>query len=241
MAKRVFVTGAASGIGAAIAQRLSQDGFIVAMADVNPDVANTASGVPGAVPVVVDVADGDALMREIESFGADRLDVLVNNAVMFNYQRLTDTPAQVTNRMIDIGLKGALWGTMAATPLMTERGSGSIINLSSMAVFIAIRETPVYTAIKGALDALTRQQAIDLARFGIRVNAVAPGTVPTPATNKRIHADGWQLRHNRSPLRRVVSAQDIANAVAFLVSEDAASISGVTLKVDAGATIAGPG
>jgi NAD(P)-dependent dehydrogenase (short-subunit alcohol dehydrogenase family) len=110
-----------------------------------------------------------------------------------------------------------------------------------MAVFLAIRETPVYTAIKGALDALTRQQALELAPHGIRVNALAPGTVPTPATNKRIDADGWQLRHNRSPLRRVVSAEDIANAVAFLVSEDAGSITGVTLKVDAGTTIAGPG
>jgi NAD(P)-dependent dehydrogenase (short-subunit alcohol dehydrogenase family) len=241
MAKRAFVTGAAGGIGAGIARRLSQDGYIVAMADINADVVSAAQAVAGAVPVQVDVSDGIALGREIDAFARDGLDILVNNAVMFHYQRLQDTPVQVADRMIDVGLKGALWGTQAATPHLIARGGGSIINLSSMAVFLAIRETPVYTAIKGALDALTRQQALELAPHGIRVNALAPGTVPTPATNKRIDADGWQLRHNRSPLRRVVSAEDIANAVAFLVSEDAGSITGVTLKVDAGTTIAGPG
>jgi NAD(P)-dependent dehydrogenase (short-subunit alcohol dehydrogenase family) len=241
MAKRAFITGAAGGIGAGIARRLSQDGYIVAMADINEDVVSAAQAVAGAVPVQVDVSDSVELGREIDAFAKDGLDVLVNNAVMFHYQRLQDTPAQVANRMIDVGLKGALWGTQAATPHLIARGGGSIINLSSMAVFLAIRETPVYTAIKGALDALTRQQALELAPHGIRVNALAPGTVPTPATNKRIDADGWQLRHNRSPLRRVVSAEDIANAVAFLVSENAGSITGVTLKVDAGTTIAGPG
>lgn len=241
MNKRAFVTGAAGGIGAAVAKRLSQDGYVVAMADVDAKVFDTARDVNHAVPIQVDVTDGDALSREIDTFAADGLDLLVNNAVMFHYRPLRETSVEIVNRMIDIGLKGALWGTQAATPHLIARGSGSIINLSSMAVYLAIRETPVYTSIKGALDAFTRQQAIELARFGIRVNAIAPGTVPTPATNKRISDDGWQLRENRSPLRRVVSAEDIANAVAFLVSDDAATITGVTLKVDAATTIAGPG
>ncbi|MBS7700008.1 MULTISPECIES: SDR family oxidoreductase [unclassified Chelatococcus] len=238
--KRAFVTGAAGGIGEAIARRLARDGYAVAMADVNPDVAATAASVDSAVPVIVDVSDRVALQREIDSFAQGGLDVLVNNAVLFHYAKLTDTPAEIVDRMVDVGLKGSLWGTQAATPHLVARGGGCILNLSSMAVFIAIRETPIYTAIKGALDAFTRQQAVELGPFGIRVNALAPGTVPTPATNRRIDADGWELRHNRSPLRRVVSAEDIANAAAFLASEAGSGMTGVTLKVDAGATIAGP-
>lgn len=241
MQKRAFVTGAAGGIGEAIARRLAGQGYAVAMADVNPQVAEVAAGIPGAVPVLLDVTDRTGLQREIDAFAAGGLDLMVNNAVMFHYARLTDTPAEVMDLMIDVGLKGALWGTRAATPHLIARGGGCILNLSSMAVFIAIRETPVYSAIKGALDAFTRQQAIELAPFGIRANALAPGTVPTPATNRRIDADGWQLRQGRSPLRRVVTADDIAEAAVFLASDAAASITGITLKVDAGATIAGPG
>ena len=239
--RRAFVTGAAGGIGEAIARRLADEGAVVAMADLNPDVVRVSAGIERSIPVVVDVSDRRALQHEIDSFAADGLDILVNNAVVFHYAPLSETQEDVIDRMIDVGLKGALWGSQAAAPHMIARGGGSIINLSSMAVFIAIRETPVYSSIKGALDALTRQQAVELGPHGIRVNALAPGTVPTPATNKRIDAAGWALRGGRSPLRRVVSAQDIAAAAAFLVSDDAASITGVTLKIDAGATIAGPG
>ncbi|GGH61740.1 SDR family oxidoreductase [Frigidibacter albus] len=241
MQKRAFVTGAAGGIGEAIARRLAGQKYAVAMADVNPQVAEVAAGIPGAVPVLLDVADRTGLQREIDAFAAEGLDLMVNNAVMFHYSRLIDTPAEVMDLMIDVGLKGALWGTRAATPHLIARGGGCTLNLSSMAVYIAIRETPVYSAIKGALDAFTRQQAIELAPFGIRVNALAPGTVPTPATNRRIDSDGWQLRQGRSPLRRVVTADDIAGAAVFLASDAAASITGITLKVDAGTTIAGPG
>jgi NAD(P)-dependent dehydrogenase (short-subunit alcohol dehydrogenase family) len=125
MAKRAFITGAAGGIGAGIARRLSQDGYIVAMADINADVVSAAQAVVGAVPVQVDVSDSVALGREIDAFAKDGLDVLVNNAVMFHYQRLQDTPAQVANRMIDVGLKGALWGTQVATPHLIARGGGA--------------------------------------------------------------------------------------------------------------------
>jgi Short-chain alcohol dehydrogenase of unknown specificity len=239
--RRAFVTGAAGGIGEAIARRLAAEGATVAMADVNPQVVEASAGVARAVPVVVDVSDRKALQGEIDGFAAEGLDILVNNAVMFHYARLVETPEAVVDRMLAIGLKGAFWGTQAATPHLIARGSGAIINLSSMAVSVAIRETPVYTAIKGALDAYTRQQAAELGPYGIRVNALAPGTVPTPATNRRIDAGGWALREGRSPLRRVVSAEDIAAAAAFLASDEAASITGVTLKVDAGVTVAGPG
>ncbi len=109
------------------------------------------------------------------------LDVLVNNAAYFHYAPLTEMPEDVVDRMIDVGLKGALWSLQAATPHLIARGGGAVINLSSVAVSIAIKHAAVYSAIKGALDTLTRQQSGGTGAHGIRVNALAPGPVITPA------------------------------------------------------------
>ena len=239
--KRAFVTGAGGGIGAAIARRFAEEGAVVALADINgPLVRETAAGIERAVAVEVDVADRLALTRAVDDFAADGLDIMVNNAVVFHYALLTDVPEAAVDRVLDVGLKGTFWGTQAATPHLVARGGGSIINMASMAVYVAIRQTAVYTAIKGAIDAFTRQQAVELGASGIRVNAIAPGTVPTPATSARLDEAGWELRRTRSPIGRVVTDTDIAAAAAFLASDEALSIAGITLKIDGGVTIAGP-
>jgi len=128
----------------------------------------------------------------------------------------------------------------AATPHLIARGGGCVVNLSSAAVFFAIRNAAVYTSIKGAIDALTRQQAVELGAFGIRVNAIAPGPVSTPGANSVIDAAGWEARRTRTPLKRVATADEIAAAVVYLASEEGRSISGVTLKIDGAITVAGP-
>jgi NAD(P)-dependent dehydrogenase (short-subunit alcohol dehydrogenase family) len=238
--KRAFITGAGGGIGAAIGSMFAAQGATVALADINgPLVAETASRIPGAHAVVVDVANRQALAAAIDGFAGGGLDIMVNNAVKFHYALLTDMEEDVVEQMIDTGLKGALWSIQAATPHLVANGGGSVINLSSMALAIAVRHTAVYTAIKGAIDALTRQQAVELAVQGIRVNALAPGTVPTPATSARLDEAGWELRRTRSPIRRVVSDTDVAAAATFLASDQALSITGVTLKIDGAVTIAG--
>jgi NAD(P)-dependent dehydrogenase (short-subunit alcohol dehydrogenase family) len=239
--RRAFVTGAGGGIGAAIARGFAAEGATVALADINgPMVTETAAAIPGSRAVVVDVSDRAALHQAVDDFAVDGLDIMVNNAVVFHYALLTDMQEDVVDRMLDVGAKGTFWGTQAATPHLIARGGGSVINLSSMALFVAIRHTAVYTAIKGAVDAFTRQQAVELGVHGIRVNALAPGTVPTPATNARLDADGWELRRARSPIGRVVIDDDIAAAATFLASDAGASITGVTLKIDGAVTIAGP-
>jgi NAD(P)-dependent dehydrogenase (short-subunit alcohol dehydrogenase family) len=141
--------------------------------------------------------------------------------------------------MLDVGIKGVFWSLQAATPHLIRR-RGSVINLSSVAVSFSIRNGAVYTAIKGAIDALTRQQAAELGEHGVRVNAIAPGPVDTPGASSVIDAEGWSNRRARTPLKRLASADEVAAAALFLASDDAASITGVTLKIDAGITVVGP-
>ncbi len=159
--KRAFVTGAAGGLGLAIAKALAAQGVTVAMADVNAPLLELAvQGFPEGrvVPIRCDVADRQALKIAVDSFcKADGLDILVNNAVRFHYAPLVDMPEEEIHRMLDVGLKGVFWSLQAATPHLIKR-RGSVVNLSSVAVTFAIGNAAVYSSIKGAVDALTRQQ-----------------------------------------------------------------------------------
>jgi len=243
--KSCVVTGAGGGIGYAIAARFAEEGAHVAMLDIKEDmVKEAAAKLPGGRghAYVTDVSDRKAVKQAIDDFAEKQggLDVLVNNAVMFYYAPLTDMPEDIVDRMLDVGIKGTFWALQAATPHLIRRGGGSVINLSSVAVSFAVKHAAVYSSIKGALDALTRQQAVELGAHGIRVNALAPGPVSTPGANSVIDPEGWKNRQARTPLRRLATAEEIGAAALFLVSDEAASIAGVTLKIDAGITVAGP-
>jgi NAD(P)-dependent dehydrogenase (short-subunit alcohol dehydrogenase family) len=229
--KVAFVTGAGAGIGRAIAEALAREGANVARVDID-----------GKTPYQCDVSDRSAVFRTMERFVAEAggLDILVNNAVYFHYAPLVDMPEDKIHRMLDVGIKGAFWATQAATPHLIARGGGSVINLSSVAVSFGIRNAAVYTSIKGALDAFTRQQAVELAPYGIRVNALAPGPVSTPGANSVIDAAGWEARRARTPLGRLATAEDIGAAAVYLASDDARSVAGVTLKIDGAITVVAP-
>lgn len=240
--KRVFVTGAAGGIGKAIAAGFAERGASVGLADINAGLlAQAAAEIPNATPYETDVADRAALVSAIDSFAADGgLDVMVNNAVYFYYAPLVDMPEREVDKMLDIGIKGSFWGSQAATPHLVARGGGLILNMSSVAVSFAIRNAAVYTSIKGAMDAFTRQQAIELAPHGIRVNALAPGTVVTPGTQALLDDAGWKARSDMMPMQRMVTDHEIAEGALYLASEGARGVTGITLKIDGGFTIVGP-
>jgi NAD(P)-dependent dehydrogenase (short-subunit alcohol dehydrogenase family) len=214
----------------------------VALADINgPLVRETAASISGAKAYEVDVCDRAAVHAAVDDFAArDGLDILINNAVAFHYALLTEMPDDIVDRMLNVGIKGTFWGTQAATPHLIARGGGSIINMSSVAVSFAIKHAAVYTSIKGAVDAFTRQQAVELGVHGIRVNALAPGAIVTPGASSVIDADGWEKRRAMTPLGRLVTDAEVAAAAVFLASDSGLSIAGVTLKIDAGITIAGP-
>ncbi len=240
--KRAFITGAGRGIGKDIAAKMASEGAVVAIADIDADLAKSAAAeIPGSVAIAVDVSDRSAVTEAIDGFAADGgLDILVNNAVYFNYAPLVDMTEDVVDKMLNVGIKGVIWSTQAATPHIAAQGGGTIINLSSIAVSLGIARAAVYTSIKGAVDAFTRQQADELGPVGIRVNALAPGPIVTPGASSVINEENWEKRKNMSPLGRLVTGEEIGAAAVYFASEDGRGITGVTLKLDSGLTISGP-
>ena len=240
--KAAFVTGAGAGIGRAIALALAREGARVAVVDVDRARAEGAAREAQGIALVCDVADRKAVFAAMEKFVAEAggLDILVNNAVYFHYAPLVDMPEAAIHRMLEVGIKGVFWATQAATPHLIARGGGVVINLSSVAVSFGIKNAAVYSSIKGAIDTFTRQQAVELAPHGIRVNALAPGPVATPGANSVIDAAGWEARRARTPLRRLATADEIGAAAVYLASDEARSIAGVTLKIDGAITVVGP-
>jgi glucose 1-dehydrogenase len=234
------VTGGASGIGLATARVIVAGGGRVVVADRDGDAAERAAaelGADVAEPIAADVsdeADAAALAaRAVDRFGG--LHVLVNSAGIVSKHRFRDLPADAFRRMLDVHVTGSFLCSQAAARRMTA--GGAIVNLSSIAAELGNPLAVHYAAAKGAIRMLTRSTAVALARDGIRVNAVGPGTTDTPLTqgrllDPRVRAAALQ----RVPLGRFGTAEEIAEVVAFLASDRAAYVTGQTLYVDGGWT-----
>ncbi|MSP11412.1 MAG: SDR family oxidoreductase [Chloroflexi bacterium] len=247
--KVALISGAARGIGAAIATRFAGEGASLVLVDVLvEELQRLAEGlvtVGGVVEVVGgDVADEEtwrqAVNRAEERFR--RLDILVNNAGAAEHRSVTDLSVALWRRTLDVCLTSAFLGAKYAIPVMQRQQGGAIINISSVNSLVATPGMPAYTAAKGGMTALTRQLAVEYGPDGIRTNEIRPGLIATPETVETVLADSAEERAalESCPLRRVGQPEDIAATALFLASEDAAYINGVALTVDGGTTAQWP-
>jgi NAD(P)-dependent dehydrogenase (short-subunit alcohol dehydrogenase family) len=229
------VTGGASGIGAAIAARLAEGGASIAVLDLNADATGEHFGMHA------DIGD-DASVREAieavaERFG--RIDILVNNAGIGAQGTVADNADDEWARVLNVNVIGTARVTRAALPWLRRSPSAAIVNTSSIAATAGLPQRALYSASKGAVLALTRAMAADHLPEGIRVNCVSPGTADTPWVARLLDsaADPEAERaalNARQPHGRLVAAEEVADAVAYLASPRSGSTTGVSLAVDGG-------
>jgi NAD(P)-dependent dehydrogenase (short-subunit alcohol dehydrogenase family) len=167
-----------------------------------------------------------------------RIDAVVNNAAFLRYEPIEQVTEDTVDRMIGAGFKSAVWGAQALLAHMDPEKGGAIVNMSSPVAFRGYPTTAIYTAVKGAVTAMTRTLAAELGPRKVRVNAVAPGSVPTPGGMGLNDPAVYEQRAKSIPLRRIGRESDNDAAVAFLLSREAEYISGTVLNVDGGAAAA---
>jgi NAD(P)-dependent dehydrogenase (short-subunit alcohol dehydrogenase family) len=241
-----IVTGGGRGIGRAVALRLAQEGASVAIVDVDGETAQTTArdvaelGVSGLARVV-DVRDHAAVAAAIADVGREfgRLDVLVNNAGVETRAPFLEITPEDWERQIAVNLTGAFNCAQAAANEMTKRSYGRIINIASVAGLIGPIDLAAYGAAKAGLIGLTRAAALDLADFGITVNAIAPGPIETELMLGVWTAEALRERPKHGAIARFGTVEEIAHSVLFLASPEAGFVTGVTLSVDGGAVAAG--
>ncbi len=237
----VLVTGGASGIGAATARAFAQQGASILIGDIALDAARAmARELPSAEGLELDVTDRHAAEAFVaagrERYG--RVDVLVNSAGIREIVPVLDLDPVEWHRVLEINLSGTFHCSQIFARVLRDDGrGGSIVNLSSSAGLMGVPNRAAYVAAKHGIVGLTREMAMELGPLGIRVNAVAPGSVRTPLTERYFSDPELVERLNRShPLGRVAVPEEIASAILFLASDAASFVTGVTLPVDGGYT-----
>lgn len=246
------VTGGGQGIGAAVVRRFAAEGARVVIVDLDREAADALADSLHREGASVEVVCGDvgqettagrAVAVAEQRFGG--LDVLVNNAGVMAYGDVPDVALEDWERVLRINLTGQFLAAKAAIPALRRRGGGSIVTTASVQAFATQRSVAAYSASKAAVVTMTRTLALDHATEGIRVNAVAPGSVRTPmleAAARRFRPDDpegalrdWGAVH---PIGRIIEPEEVAEAIAFLAGPRASAITGTTLVIDGGLTCA---
>jgi len=233
-----LITGAAQGIGAACARRFAREGAPLVLCDVNEAAGQTLAEELGALFVRCDVgrkAEVDALVAAtVQAHG--RIDVLVNNAGIFKAADFLDVTEADFDEVLRVNLKGAFLMGQAVARVMAAAGRGSIVNMSSVNGTLAIPSIASYNVSKGGINQLTRAMALALADRGVRVNAVAPGTIATELAAQAVLTNEAAKARilSRTPLKRLGEPEEVADAVAYLASDASSYVTGEVLVVDGG-------
>ncbi len=246
--RRILITGAARGIGLAVARKCLAEGARVLLTDVDAGALAAAANGLGASgdrlrPAGLDVTDRagiEGALTQIEDWGG--LDGIVNNAAMLDISHAADVSDERWSRVLDVNLTGALRVTQAALPLLRQSASPAVVNTLSTQAFFGVPKSAAYATAKGGLYMLTRSMAVDFGSEGIRVNAVAPGFIDTRMAlmedGRHEHEQDEFRAHyidaGRIPLRRPGKPEDCAGAFVFLLSDLSLYITGQSICVDGG-------
>ncbi|MGF6232676.1 3-oxoacyl-[acyl-carrier protein] reductase [Inquilinus ginsengisoli] len=235
-----IVIGAARGIGAAIAERFAADGARVVIGDTDPEAGAATAARLGAGFIATDISrgeDADAIVAAaVDGFG--RLDILVQNAAIYPWTLIEDIEPEEWDRVMAVNLRGTYLAARAALPAMRAGGGGRMIFTSSIT---GPRVTSPghghYAATKAGINGFLKSAALEFSGYGITVNGVEPGNILTEGMQQHRSAEFIAMMERAVPLGRLGTPQDVAAAVAFLASDDAAYITGTTIIVDGGQTL----
>ncbi len=239
------VTGAARGIGLAIAERFGREGGRLASVDVSarrlePAVEGLKAKGLEARGYAVDVGrreDVQAMFAQIEAEFAAPVAALVNNAVWARFQPLAELDVETAERMFAVGVQGLFWTMQAAAPQMERRGGGSIVNLSSVSAYHPAKHSVAYSAVKAGVVGLSRAAAVELSPKKVRVNVICPGMIGTPASIAQFDEATIETRQAEMPLGRFGEPDEIASLATFLASDDASYVQGAVIVADGGWTV----
>jgi NAD(P)-dependent dehydrogenase (short-subunit alcohol dehydrogenase family) len=243
--KVALITGAAQGLGAAIAARFAEEGALVFLGDLNTETGEAAAARINekggrARFLTLDVTQESSWIAAFAAVEAEtgRLDILVNNAGINIREPIEVMKVENLDAMLAVNVKGPFLGTKHAIPLLRKSGGGSILNMSSVCGLVGHKyTTEAYTLTKGALTLLTKTIAVRYGKDNIRCNSLHPSTVNTPLVQELFKDPGRRAeRLGEVPLGRLAGEADVANAALFLASGEAAFLNGVALPVDGGTT-----
>jgi len=245
-----IVTGAASGIGRAIARELALEGATVAAVDQHPRVTTVCSVIEergGKVkPYVFDITDHEAYRKCVDEVAQEngKIDILVNNAAISFYADILSSTLEEWRKTQSVNIEAIYWGSKLVAAYMVKQKWGRIISITSVQALTPTAEVGAYAAAKGAIISFTKTLAVELAPYGILANAIAPGHIHTPLsivkgvdeTRTELFQEQF-VKNRRIPLARAGEPEEIARVVVFLASDDCSYITGQTVVVDGGLTI----
>lgn len=235
--KTALITGAASGIGAAIAQIFAEAGATVWIADTNADGGKTIANQIGGKFIMLDVIDETACVQTAQAVGA--LDILANVAGIGHVGSLINTTAADLDELYAVNVRGIFNGCKAFVPAMLDKKSGSVINMASIGGVVAVRERLAYTTTKFAVVGLTKSLALDHSHTGVRFNCICPGRVETPFVLARLkeYPDPQAAYRDMAATQlngRMAKPEEIAAAALYLAADESAMVTGSTMMIDGG-------